>query len=67
MDRDGLKEKTKPAMNEAGMAIFWPTPGFKGKTFDNSELSPEETLISTSTVPHRGSTESQTNSKNAKT
>ena len=30
-----------PAVGEACMATFWPTPGFKGKTFDSSGLSTE--------------------------
>ena len=36
------------AVGEACVAIFWPTPGFNGRTFVSSELSAEGTLISAS-------------------
>ena len=36
------------------MAIFWPTPGFTGKTFVSSGFLMEGTLISASTVPTVG-------------
>ena len=38
-------------MGDSCVAIFWPTPGFKGRTFVSSGFSVEETLISVSTVP----------------
>ena len=38
------------------MAIFWPTPGFKGRTFITSGFSTEGIFISASTVPHYGIT-----------
>ena len=34
------------------MAIFWPTPGFKGKTFVSSGFSTEGTLMSAAKLPH---------------
>ena len=36
------------------MAVFWPTQGFKGRTFQSSQFSTEETLISASAVPYPG-------------
>ena len=38
-------------MGDSCVAIFWPTPGFKGRTFVSSGFSVEETLISSSTIP----------------
>ena len=40
------------AVGEACVATFWPTPGFKGRTFVSLGFSTEGTLISASTVPH---------------
>ena len=36
------------------MAIFWPTPFFKRKTFDRSGFLTDQTLISASAVPIYG-------------
>ena len=42
-------------MGEACVAIFWPTPGFKGRKFVSSGISKlEGTSISTSAVLHCG-------------
>ena len=43
-------------MDEASAAIFWPSPGFKGRTFVSSGFSIEGTLISASSVSHYGIT-----------
>ena len=40
-------------VGEACMSIFWPTPGFNGKTFYLSGFLTEKALISASAVPHR--------------
>ena len=43
------------AADEARVAIFRPTPGFKTRrTFISSRLSAQETLSSASAVPYRG-------------
>ena len=55
MDRNGRnKQGRKPlAVSVACTAIYWPTPGFKGRTF-SSVFSPDGTLISASAAPHCG-------------
>ena len=42
------------AVEEACVAILWPTPGFKGRTFVSSAFSTEATSISASAVLHCG-------------
>ena len=44
--------KTLLAVGEACVAVFRPTPGFKGRTFVTSGFPKEGTLISASAVPH---------------
>ena len=53
MDQKGRnKEEKSLTVSVACMAIFWPTPGFKGKTFKLSVLTRWD-LISASAVPLR--------------
>ena len=42
------------AVGKACVAIFWPAPGFKGRTFVHSGFSTKGALISASVVPHCG-------------
>ena len=46
--------KTSLAADTACVAIFWPTPGLKGRTFVSSGFSTEGTLISVSQYPTAG-------------
>ena len=41
------------AVDKAQVAIFWPTPGFSGRTFVSPGFSTEGTIISASTISHR--------------
>ena len=49
---------------EACMSIFWPAPGFNGKTSYLSGFSTEKTLISASAVSHCWSTTKEQKQKN---
>ena len=40
-----LKRKTFLAVDEPCMAIFWPTPSFRGRTFHRSGVSTERALF----------------------
>ena len=47
-----IRTRKKFPMGEAYTAVFWPTPGFEGRTSVNSGFSTEGTLLSASAVPH---------------
>ena len=46
--------KKSLAINEAGMATFWPTPGFKGRTFELWFLNWRDTNFCIRNSPLRG-------------
>ena len=64
MDREGRIRTWKkfPAVGEACIAVFRPTPNFKGRTFVSSRFSTEGTLTA-SAVPHGGWTDGNRNAK----
>ena len=47
------RRKTFLAVGKACVAIFWPTLGFKRRTFVSLGFTTEKTLISAPTVPHK--------------
>ena len=53
-----ISKEEIPGSKHSIMAIYWPTPGFKGRTF---KLCSHQTLISASAAPHCGEPVQQTN------